>query len=150
MIALCDDVYVIEEGNIKTKITSSELSFQSNINTDFQNIYLLEGNDSKELLINGIKIKVNEIVKKTQVTMMLSSSSIMVSSEKSIFDVADNTLIGVLIKIKNSESIIRLFCDVGFEIVLDISKDYFDKLNLKLNDKIYVIFKSINVNISLN
>jgi len=150
MIALCDDVYMIEEGNIKTKITSSELSFQSNINTDFQNIYLLEGNDSKELLINGIKIKVNEIVKKTQVIMMLSSSTIMISNEKLIFDVADNTLIGVLTKIKNSESIIRLFCDVGFEIVLDISKDYFDKLNLKLNDRIYVIFKSINVNISLS
>jgi molybdate transport system ATP-binding protein len=150
MIALCDDVYMIEEGNIKTKITSSELSFQSNINTDFQNIYLLEGNDSKELLINGIKIKVNEIVKKTQVIMMLSSSTIMISNEKLIFDVADNTLTGVLTKIKNSESIIRLFCDVGFEIVLDISKDYFDKLNLKLNDRIYVIFKSINVNISLS
>ena len=150
MIALCDDVYMIEEGNIKTKITSSELSFQSNINTDFQNIYLLEGNDSKELLINGIKIKVNETVKKTQVIMMLSSSAIMISNEKSIFDVADNTLEGVLSKTKNSESIIRLFCDVGFEIVLDISKDYFDKLNLKLNDKIYVIFKSINVNVSLS
>jgi molybdate transport system ATP-binding protein len=150
MIALCDDVYMIEEGTLKTKITSSELSFQSNINTDFQNIYLLEGNDSKELLINGIKIKVNETVNKTQVIMMLSSSAIMISNEKSIFDVADNTLIGVLKKIKNSESIIRLFCDVGFEIVLDISKDYFDKLNLKLNDKIYVIFKSINVNISLS
>ena len=43
---------------------------------------------------------------------------------------------------------VRVFCNVGFDIVSDISECSFKKMNLNINDEIYVIFKSENVKIS--
>ena len=72
----------------------------------------------------------------------------MVTNTENNFLAADNVFSGVLKKIVEFDSHIKLVCDVGFEIIADISKEYYQKSNMKLNDKICVIFKSISVIIS--
>jgi molybdopterin-binding protein len=56
--------------------------------------------------------------------------------------------LGKVRNIKLLGSKVRVFCHIEFDIVSDISKNSFKKMNLNINDEIYVIFKSENVKIS--
>ena len=61
---------------------------------------------------------------------------------------AENMFLGKIENIKSMGSKVRVFCNIGFDIVSDISEYSFKKMNLNINDEIYVIFKSENVKIS--
>ena len=148
MIAICDNIFIIKNGSINKKISSSELSLESYGDSDFQNIYLTKSNSSKALEINTIPIQVSNNVSKGNFAIMIPSSSVTISKTKPDLSIADNIIKGYLSDYVDLKSKIRLVCNVGFEIIADISKTSFEILNLKLNDQIYVIFKSISVKIS--
>jgi molybdate transport system ATP-binding protein len=148
MAAICDNVFIINNGSIAKKISSSELSLESHGDSDFQNIYLTKANSSKILEINNVPIKVEMIAESGNVAIMIPSSSVIISNKKPDASIADNIIVGSLNNYIDLKSKIRLVCNVGFEIIGDISKKSFDNSNLKLNDQIYVIFKSISVKTS--
>ena len=62
MIAICDNILIINNGSINKKISSSELSLESYGDSDFQNIYLTKSNSPEALEINTIPIQVSNNV----------------------------------------------------------------------------------------
>ena len=80
--------------------------------------------------------------------ILIPSNSVMLSKAMINNIDAENILSGKINNITLIGSKVRIFCNVGFDIVSDISEYSFKKMNLNINDEIYVIFKSENVKIS--
>ena len=148
MIAICDNVFLINRGSITKNILPTELIYENSNESDFQNIYSVVLDNEKNLKLNNQTIQINEPVENNHLTIMIPSSSVMVANIENNFLLSDNVFDGILKNIVEFDSHIKLVCDVGFEIIADISKEYYQKSNMKLNDKICVIFKSISVVIS--
>ena len=84
-----------------------------------------------------------------QLRPILIPSNLVMLSKAMINNIdAENILSGKINNITLIGSKVRIFCNVGFDIVSDISEYSFKKMNLNINDEIYVIFKSENVKIS--
>ena len=148
MIAICDNVFLINRGSITKNILPSELIYENSNESDFQNIYSVVSDNEKILKLNNQTIRISEPVENNHLTIMIPSSSVMVTNIENNFLLSDNVFAGILKNIVEFDSHIKLVCDVGFEIIADISKEYYQNSNMKLNDKICVIFKSISVVIS--
>ena len=97
----------------------------------------------------------NSINRKHQDTLLIFTEVILISSNSVILSKyalnnidAENIFLRKIENIKLMGSKARVFCNIGFDIVSDISEYSFKKMDLNINDEIYVIFKSENVKIS--
>ena len=149
IVSICDKVAMIENGQIKDVKNSQSLSYISNNDLEFENIYVLnESISGNSIFINNIKINILNKLESDSAVILIPSNS-MILSRYMVHNIdAENILLGKIDNIKLIGSKVRVFCNVGFDIVSDISEYSFKKMNLNINDEIYVIFKSENVKIS--
>tara|TARA_B100000959_G_C14992853_1_gene628779 strand:+ start:4768 stop:5820 length:1053 start_codon:yes stop_codon:yes gene_type:complete len=149
IVSICDKVAMIENGQIKDVKNSQSLTYTSNNDTEFENIYVLnESISNNSISINNVKINTLNRLESKSTVILISSNSVILSKYKLNNIDAENILLGKIDNIKLIGSKVRVFCNVGFDIVSDISEYSFKKMNLNINDEIYVIFKSENVKIS--
>ncbi len=149
IVSICDKVAMIENGQIKDVKNSQSLTYTSNNDTEFENIYVLnESISNNSISINNVKINTLNRLESKSAVILISSNSVILSKYKLNNIDAENILFGKIDNIKLIGSKVRVFCNVGFDIVSDISEYSFKKMNLNINDEIYVIFKSENVKIS--
>lgn len=149
IVSICDKVAMIENGQIKDVKNSQSLTYTSNNDTEFENIYVLnESISNNSISINNVKINTLNRLESKSAVILISSNSVILSKYKLNNIDAENILLGKIDNIKLIGSKVRVFCNVGFDIVSDISEYSFKKMNLNINDEIYVIFKSENVKIS--
>ena len=149
IVSICDKVAIIEYGQIKDIKNSQSLAYFSTNDTEFENIYVInESISGNSIFINSIKINTLHKVKSTNAVILIPSTSVILSKYPVKHIDADNMFLGKVRNIKLLGSKVRVFCHIGFDIVSDISKNSFKKMNLNINDEIYVIFKSENVKIS--
>jgi len=147
--SICDKVAIIENGQIKDVKNSQLLTYISSNDLEFENIYVVnESISGNSIFINNIKINtLNKLESKSAVILIPSNSVILSKYELNNID-AENIFLGKIENIKSMGSKVRVFCNIGFDIVSDISEYSFKKMDLNINDEIYVIFKSENVKIS--
>ena len=149
IVSICDKVAMIENGQIKDVKNSQSLSYISNNDLEFENIYVLnESISGNSIFINNIKINILNKLESDSAVILIPSNSVILSRYMVNNIDAENILLGKIDNIKLIGSKVRVFCNVGFDIVSDISEYSFKKMNLNINDEIYVIFKSENVKIS--
>ena len=149
IVSICDKVAMIENGQIKDVKNSQSLTYISDNDTEFENIYVLNESISNNfILINNVKINILNKLESKSAVILIPSNSVILSKYKLNNIDAENILLGKIDNIKLIGSKARVFCNVGFDIVSDISEYSFKKMNLNINDEIYVIFKSENVKIS--
>ena len=147
--SICDKVAIIENGQIKDVKNSQLLTYISSNDLEFENIYVLnESISNNSILINNVKINILNKLESKSAVILIPSNSVILSKYKLNNIDAENILLGKIDNIKLIGSKARVFCNVGFDIVSDISEYSFKKMNLNINDEIYVIFKSENVKIS--
>ena len=140
---------MIENGQIKDVKNSQSLTYIANNDTEFENIYVLnESISNNSISINNVKINTLNKLESKSAVILIPSNSVILSKYKLNNIDAENILLGKIDNIKLIGSKARVFCNVGFDIVSDISEYSFKKMNLNINDEIYVIFKSENVKIS--
>ncbi len=149
IVSICDKVALIENGQIKDVKNSQLLTYISNNDTEFENIYVLnESISNNSISINNVKINTLNKLESKSAVILIPSNSVILSKYKLNNIDAENILLGKIDNIKLIGSKVRVFCNVGFDVVSDISEYSFKKMNLNINDEIYVIFKSENVKIS--
>ena len=149
IVSICDKVAMIENGKIKDVKNSQSLTYISNNDLEFENIYVLnESISGNSIFINNVKIKILNKLESESAVILIPSNSVMLSKAMINNIDAENILSGKINNITLIGSKVRIFCNVGFDIVSDISEYSFKKMNLNINDEIYVIFKSENVKIS--
>lgn len=149
IVSICDKVAMIENGKIKDVKNSQSLTYISNNDLEFENIYVLnESMSGNSIFINNVKIKILNKLESESAVILIPSNSVMLSKAMINNIDAENILSGKINNITLIGSKVRIFCNVGFDIVSDISEYSFKKMNLNINDEIYVIFKSENVKIS--
>ena len=149
IVSICDKVAMIENGKIKDVKNSQSLTYISNNDLEFENIYVLyESISGNWIFINNVKIKILNKLESESAVILIPSNSVMLSKAMINNIDAENILSGKINNITLIGSKVRIFCNVGFDIVSDISEYSFKKMNLNINDEIYVIFKSENVKIS--
>ena len=149
IVSICDKVAMIENGKIKDVKNSQSLTYISNNDLEFENIYVLnESMSGNSIFINNVKIKILNKLESESAVILIPSNSVMLSKAMISNIDAENILSGKINNITLIGSKVRIFCNVGFDIVSDISEYSFKKMNLNINDEIYVIFKSENVKIS--
>ena len=149
IVSICDKVAMIENGQIKDVKNSQSLTYIANNDTEFENIYVLnESISNNSILINNVKINILNKLESKSAVILIPSNSVILSKYKLNNIDAENILLGKIDNIKLIGSKVRVFCNVGFDVVSDISEYSFKKMNLNINDEIYVIFKSENVKIS--
>ena len=149
IVSICDKVAMIENGQIKDVKNSQSLTYISDNDTEFENIYVLnESISNNSILINNVKINILNKLESKSAVILIPSNSVILSKYKLNNIDAENILLGKIDNIKLIGSKVRVFCNVGFDVVSDISEYSFKKMNLNINDEIYVIFKSENVKIS--
>ena len=149
IVSICDKVAMIENGKIKDVKNSQSLTYISNNDLEFENIYVLyESISGNSIFINNVKIKILNKLESESAVILIPSNSVMLSKAMISNIDAENILSGKINNITLIGSKVRIFCNVGFDIVSDISEYSFKKMNLNINDEIYVIFKSENVKIS--
>ena len=149
IVSICDKVAMIENGKIKDVKNSQSLTYISNNDLEFENIYVLyESISGNSIFINNVKIKILNKLESESAVILIPSNSVMLSKAMINNIDAENILSGKINNITLTGSKVRIFCNVGFDIVSDISEYSFKKMNLNINDEIYVIFKSENVKIS--
>ena len=149
IVSICDKVAMIENGKIKDVKNSQSLTYISNNDLEFENIYVLnESMSGNSIFINNIKINILNKLESESAVILIPSNSVMLSKAMINNIDAENILSGKINNITLIGSKVRIFCNVGFDIVSDISEYSFKKMNLNINDEIYVIFKSENVKIS--
>ena len=140
---------MIENGKIKDVKNSQSLTYISNNDLEFENIYVLnESMSGNSIFINNVKINILNKLESESAVILIPSNSVMLSKAMINNIDAENILSGKINNITLIGSKVRIFCNVGFDIVSDISEYSFKKMNLNINDEIYVIFKSENVKIS--
>ena len=149
IVSICDKVAIIENGQIKDVKNSQLLTYISSNDSEFENIYVVnESISENSIFINNIKINtLNKLESESAVILIPSNSVILSKYELNNID-AENIFLGRIENIKSMGSKVRVFCNIGFDIVSDISEYSFKKMDLNINDEIYVIFKSENVKIS--
>jgi|TARA_Y100000590_G_scaffold239889_1_gene269767 molybdate transport system ATP-binding protein len=149
IVSICDKVAMIENGKIKDVKNSQSLTYISNNDLEFENIYVLnESMSGNSIFINNVKINILNKLESESAVILIPSNSVMLSKAMINNIDAENILSGKINNITLIGSKVRIFCNVGFDIVSDISEYSFKKMNLNINDEIYVIFKSENVKIS--
>ena len=149
IVSICDKVAIIENGQIKDVKNSQSLTYISNNDLEFENIYVLnESISGNSIFINNVKINILNKLESQSAVILIPSNSVMLSKARINNIDAENIISGKIDNIKLIGSKVRVFCNVGFDIVSDISECSFKKMNLNINDEIYVIFKSENVKIS--
>ena len=149
IVSICDKVAIIENGQIKDVKNSQSLTYISNNDLEFENIYVLnESISGNSIFINNVKINILNKLESQSAVILIPSNSVMLSKARINNIDADNIISGKIDNIKLIGSKVRVFCNVGFDIVSDISECSFKKMDLNINDEIYVIFKSENVKIS--
>lgn len=149
IVSICDKVAMIENGKIKDVKNSQSLTYISNNDLEFENIYVLyESISGNSIFINNVKINILNKLESESAVILIPSNSVMLSKAMINNIDAENILSGKINNITLIGSKVRIFCNVGFDIVSDISEYSFKKMNLNINDEIYVIFKSENVKIS--
>ena len=149
IVSICDKVAMIENGKIKDVKNSQSLTYISNNDLEFENIYVLnESILGNSIFINNVKINILNKLESESAVILIPSNSVMLSKAMINNIDAENILSGKINNITLIGSKVRIFCNVGFDIVSDISEYSFKKMNLNINDEIYVIFKSENVKIS--
>ena len=149
IVSICDKVAMIENGKIKDVKNSQSLTYITNNDLEFENIYVLyESISGNSIFINNVKIKILNKLESESAVILIPSNSVMLSKAMINNIDAENILSGKINNITLIGSKVRIFCNVGFDIVSDISEYSFKKMNLNINDEIYVIFKSENVKIS--
>ena len=149
IVSICDKVAMIENGKIKDVKNSQSLTYISNNDLEFENIYVLnEYMSGNAIFINNVKINILNKLESESAVILIPSNSVMLSKAMINNIDAENILSGKINNITLIGSKVRIFCNVGFDIVSDISEYSFKKMNLNINDEIYVIFKSENVKIS--
>ena len=149
IVSICDKVAMIENGKIKDVKNSQSLTYISNNDLEFENIYVLnESMSGNSIFINNVKINILNKLESESAVILIPSNSVMLSKAMINNIDAENILSGKINNITLIGSKVRVFCNVGFDIVSDISEYSFKKMNLNINDEIYVIFKSENVKIS--
>ena len=149
IVSICDKVAMIENGKIKDVKNSQSLTYISNNDLEFENIYVLnESMSGNSIFINNVKINILNKLESESAVILIPSNSVMLSKAMISNIDAENILSGKINNITLIGSKVRIFCNVGFDIVSDISEYSFKKMNLNINDEIYVIFKSENVKIS--
>ena len=149
IVSICDKVAMIENGKIKDVKNSQLLTYISNNDLEFENIYVLyESISGNSIFINNVKINILNKLESESAVILIPSNSVMLSKAMINNIDAENILSGKINNITLIGSKVRIFCNVGFDIVSDISEYSFKKMNLNINDEIYVIFKSENVKIS--
>ena len=149
IVSICDKFAMIENGKIKDVKNSQSLTYISNNDLEFENIYVLyESISGNSIFINNVKINILNKLESESAVILIPSNSVMLSKAMINNIDAENILSGKINNITLIGSKVRIFCNVGFDIVSDISEYSFKKMNLNINDEIYVIFKSENVKIS--
>jgi len=147
--SICDKVAIIENGQIKDVKNSQLLTYISSNDSEFENIYIInESISGNSIFINNIKINTLNKLESKSVVILIPSNAVILSKHALNNIDAENMFLGKIKNIKSMGSKVRVFCNIGFDIVSDISEYSFKKMNLNINDEIYVIFKSENVKIS--
>ena len=149
IVSICDKVAIIEYGQVKDVKNSQSLTYFPSNDEEFENIYVInESISGNSIFINNIRINTLHKLKSANAVILIPSTSIILSKYALNHIDAENVFLGKIENIKLMNCKVRVFCNIGFDIVSDISKNSFKKMNLNINNNIYVIFKSENVKIS--
>ncbi|MDI6730211.1 MAG: tungstate ABC transporter ATP-binding protein WtpC [Candidatus Altarchaeum sp.] len=150
-ISLADRIAIMHKGEI-LQVGNAEEIFK-NPKNDFVAKFigvenLFEGISRVEnriaiINVNGIKIYITNLIE-GKVHLIIHPENIMISNEK-ILSSARNSFKGKISQISNKERVIKLVVDVGIPLVVFITKQSFEELNLNINGEIYVYFKASGV-----
>ena len=133
IVSICDKVAMIENGKIKDVKNSQSLTYISNNDLEFENIYVLnESMSGNSIFINNVKINILNKLESEGAVILIPSNSVMLSKAMINNIDAENILSGKINNITLIGSKVRIFCNVGFDIVSDISEYSFKKMNVKV------------------
>jgi len=162
VISFSDSIYVLREGEHIGHINSMQTQaypqlFSSNDFKGFENILtgivLAQNEDSsiniesnnKIFIATGSGFKVNQAV-----TLVISASDILIATENQINISARNSIEARISRIQKTSSSVLVHCELGNEgvqdkLVVQITFDALEKLNLKEGRKIFLIIKASSI-----
>jgi molybdopterin-binding protein len=156
---LANRAAILQNGRIKKVGTVSEI-FRSELEGLMQDEYesntfsgQARANGEKEHEKRHISIELeNEVVveaigrREGKVTVFIPPQDIIVSKEE-VFSSARNSLLGRVVQIDSRESTALLTVDVGVDLFVQITHTSQNRLNIAIDDQVYVTFKASSVRV---